>query len=67
MTTSQGGASDSMGEGFRLGLCAGGSRESCLGLGRGFGMGKEVDLISYGASKVVEGLANVGRVVIGFI
>ena len=30
-------------------------------------MGEEVDFIGDGASEVVEGLANVGRVVVGFI
>lgn len=56
-----------MGEGLRLGLCARRSGESCLGFGGGFGVGKEVDFIGYGTSKVVEGLADVGRVVIGFV
>ena len=56
-----------MGEGFGLGFCAGRSGEGCLGFCRRFGVGKEVDLFGYGASEVVEGLADVGRVVIGFI
>ena len=56
-----------MGEGFGLGLCAGGSGEGCLGFGRGFGVGKEVDLVGYCASEVVEGLADVGGVVVGFV
>ena len=67
MTADEGGASDSVGEGLRLGLCAGGSGESCLGFARGFGVGEEVDFISDGASEVVEGLADVGRVVVGFV
>ena len=56
-----------MREGLRLGLCTGGSGESCLGFCGGFGVGQEVDFVGYGASKVVEGLADVGRVVIGFV
>lgn len=67
MTAGEGGASDGMGKGLRLGLCAGGSGESCLSFRRGFGVGKEVDFIGYGASEVVKGLADVGRVVIGFV
>ena len=56
-----------MGKGFGLGLCAGRGGESCLRLGRGFSVGKEVDFIGYGASKVIEGLADIGWVVIGLI
>ena len=56
-----------MGEGFRLGLRTGRSGEGRLGFAGGFGMGKEVDLFGYGASEVVEGLADVGRVVVGFV
>ena len=56
-----------MGEGFRLGLRAGRSGEGCLGFTGGFGMGKEADLFGDGASEVVEGLADVGRVVVGFV
>lgn len=67
MTASKGGASDSMGEGLWLGLCAGGSGQSCLGFAGRFGMGEEADFIGDGASKVVEGLADVRRVVIGFV
>ena len=67
LTASEGGASDSMREGLWLGLCAGGSGESCLGFAGRFGMREEADFIRDGASKVVEGLTDVGRVVIGFI
>ena len=67
MTASEGGAGDSVGKGLRLRLCAGGRGESRLGFAGGFCVGEEVDLIGYGASEVIEGLANVGRVVVGFI
>ena len=56
-----------MGKGFGLGLRAGGSGESCLGFAGGFGVGKKVDFVGYGASKIIKGLADVGRVVIGFV
>lgn len=56
-----------MGEGLRLGLGARGSGESCLGFAGGFGVGKEIDFVGYSASEVVEGLADVGRVVVGFV
>ena len=56
-----------MGEGFGLGLCAGRRGESCLRFARGFGVRKEVDFIGYGASEVIEGLADIGWVVIGLI
>ena len=56
-----------MGEGFGLGLRAGRSGEDRLGFAGGFGVGEEVDFVGYGASKIVKGLADVGRVVIGFV
>lgn len=67
MTASEGGASDSMGEGLWLRLGARGSGESCLGFAGGFGMGEEADFVRNSASKVVEGLTDVGGVVIGFV
>lgn len=67
MTAGEGGASDRVGEGLRLGLCAGRCGESCLGFGGRFGVGEEVDFIGYGASKVVKGLADVGGVVVGLV
>ena len=67
LAAGEGGASDGVGEGFGLGLRAGGSGEGRLGFGGGFGVGEEVDLVGYGASEVVEGLADVGGVVIGFV
>ena len=56
-----------MREGFGLRLCAGGCGESCLGFSWGFGVGQEVDFVGYGPAEVIKGLADVGRVVIGFI
>lgn len=56
-----------MGKGLRLGFSAGGSGQSCLSFAWRFGMGKEIDFIGYGASEIVKGFADVGRVVIGFV
>lgn len=56
-----------MGEGLGLRLCAGRSGKCCLGFARRGGVGEEVDFVGDGAAKVVEGLADVGRVVIGFV
>lgn len=67
LTAGEGGASDGMGKCFGLGLRAGGSGESCLGFAGGFGMREEVDFVGYGASEIIKGLADVGRVVIGFV
>lgn len=51
--------------GLRLGRRRG--REGSLGLGGGSGTREEVDLFRHGAAEVVEGLADVGRVVVGFV
>ena len=56
-----------MGEGFRLRLRAGGSGEGRLSFAGGFGVGKEVDLFGNSASEVVEGLTDVGRIIVGFV
>lgn len=56
-----------MGEGLGLGFCTWGSRESCLGFAGGFGVREEVDFVGYGASEVIKGLPDVGRVVVGFV
>ena len=61
------GASDGVGEGLRLGLRAGRSGEGRLSFAGRFGVGKEIDLFSDGTSEVVERLADVGRVVVGFV
>lgn len=56
-----------MREGLWLGLCAGGSGESCLGFAGRLRMGEEADFVRNGAPKVVEGFADVGGVVIGLV
>ena len=63
----EGGTGDGVGEGFGLGLCTGGGGEGGLSFGRGGGVGEEGDFVGYGAAEVVEGFADVGRVVVGFI
>lgn len=60
-------AGDGVVEGLGLGLSGGGSSQSCLGLGGGAGLREKVDLLVDGAAQVVEGLADVGRVVIGLV
>ena len=54
-------------EGLGLGLCGWRGSQSSLGLRGGGGLGKELDLFLDGTTKVVEGLADVGRIVISFI
>lgn len=61
------GAGNGMAEGLRLGLRRGGSSEGRLGLGGRRGAGEQVDLLRDGAAQVVEGFADVGWVVVGFV
>ena len=63
----EGGAGDGMVEGFRLRLCGWWGGEGGLGFGGRGGGGQEVDFIGDGAAEVVEGFADVGRVVVGFV
>ena len=42
-------------------------REGGLGFGGRGGVGEEVDFVGNGAAEVVEGLADVGGVVVGFV
>lgn len=61
----KGGASDSMGEGLGLGLRRWGGCEGGLSLGGGRSGGEQLDLLADGPTEVVEGLLDVGRVVVG--
>ena len=63
----QGGAGNSMAEGLGLGLRAGWCGKCCLGLCGRCGARQEVDLLGDGAAEVVERLAEVRRVVVGFV
>ena len=63
----KGGASDGVGEGFGLRFCAGRGGEGGLGFGGGGGVGEEVDFVGDGAAEVVEGFADIGGVVVGFV
>ena len=56
-----------MAERLGLGLCRGRGSEGSLGLGGRRGAGEQVNFFRNGAAEVVEGLANVGRVVVGFV
>lgn len=60
-------AGDGVAEGLGLRLCGGGSGEGRLGFGRGGGGGEQLDFFADGAAQVVEGLADVGGVVVGFV
>lgn len=56
-----------MGESLGLRLCARWGRKCCLGFcGRG-GMGEKIDFVGDGAAKVIEGLADVGGIVVSFV
>lgn len=63
----EGGAGDGVGEGFGLGFCAGRGGEGGLGFGGGGSVGEEVDFVGDGAAEVVEGFADIGGVVVGFV
>lgn len=63
----EGGAGNGMVERLGLGLCRGGSSEGSLGFGGRGGAGEEVHLLRDGASEVVEGFADIGWVVVGFV
>ncbi len=56
-----------MAEGLGLGVGGGGRGEGGLHVGGGGGGGEEVDFLGDGAAEVVEGFADVGRVVVGFV
>ena len=56
-----------MAEGLGLGLRAGRCGKRCLGLCGGCGARQEVDLLGDGAAEIVERLAEVRRVVVGFV
>lgn len=63
----EGGARDGVVEGLGLGFGGGGRGEGGLHVGGGGGGGEEVDFLGDGAAEVVEGFADVGRVVVGFV
>lgn len=54
-------------EGFGLRLGGGGCGQGSLGLSGGAGLRQKADLLVDGPTKVVEGLSDVGRVVIGLV
>lgn len=63
----EGGAGDSMAEGFGLGFCGGSGGEGGLGLSGGGGGGEKMDFVGDGAAEVVERFADVVGVVVGFV
>jgi len=56
-----------MREGLWLWLRAGRCGKCSLGFSGGRGTRKKVDFVSDGAAEVIEGLANVGGIVVGFV
>lgn len=62
----KGGASDGVGEGLGLGLRSWGGCQGGLSLGGGCSGGEQLDLLANGPAEVVEGLLDVGWVVVGF-
>jgi hypothetical protein len=62
-----GGAGNGMAERLGLRLRRGGSSEGGLGFGGGGGRREKVDLLRNGAAEIVEGLADVGWIVVGFV
>jgi hypothetical protein len=54
-------------EGLGLRLGGWGCSQGSLGLSGGAGLRQEADLLVDGATKIVEGLADVGRVIIGLV
>lgn len=63
----EGGTCHGMAEGLGLGLCGGRGSEGGLGLSGRRSAGEQVDLFRHCAAEVVEGLADVGGVVVGFV
>ena len=63
----EGGARDGVVEGFGLRFCRGWGREGRLDVRGRRRVGQEVDLFGDGTAKVVEGFADVGRIVVGFV
>lgn len=54
-------------EGLGLGLCGRRGSQGSLGLCGGGGLGEELDLFLDSTAKVVEGLADVGGIIVGFV
>jgi len=67
LRASEGSARDSVAEGLWLGFGRRGSSQGSLRFGGGGGMGEQLDLLANGTTKVVEGFADVGRIVIRFV
>lgn len=67
MGTSKGGASDGVGEGFRLGFVCGRGGKRSTGFSRGTSGGEKMDFVTDSAAKIDEGFADVRRVVVGFV
>ena len=63
----QGSAGNGVVEGFGLGLCRRRGSQSCLRLSGRASLRQKLDLLVDGAAEIIEGLADVGRVVVGLV
>lgn len=67
MRACKGGAGNGVIEGLGLRLGGWWSCESCAGFCWGRSGAEKIDLLGYGATKVIEGFSKVGRVVVGLV
>lgn len=63
----EGSAGDGVVEGFRLGLCGGGSDEGVRDFTRMTDVREDVDFFSNSAAEVVEGFTDVRGIIVGFV
>ena len=67
LRSSQGGAGNGVVEGLGLGLRGRRGSQGSLGLCGGGGLGEKLNLLVDGASQVIEGFANIGGIIVGFV
>lgn len=67
MRTGESGAGNSVVERLGLRLRGGRGSQGCLDFGGVGGMREQLDLLTDGATQVVKGLADIGRVVVCFV
>lgn len=67
LATGQTSTGNGMAEGLGLRLSGRGGYQGCLGFGGRCGTGEQLDLLADGAAEVLEGLLDVGRVIVGLV
>jgi hypothetical protein len=67
LATGQTSTGNGMAEGLGLRLSGRGGYQGCLGFGGRCGAGEQLDLLADGAAEVLEGLLDVGRVIVGLV